>query len=652
MFIRTFGFITRHDISPKWGVSKNLKEVCEMNYKLFAVVLAVLVCCMPVMVSASDASKYVNNNPVLSIPDPAAYGYVIVYVRAGGSAQDLTIWVSNDLTNQTFDPAYHHDRTPIEGQNPGFMKIRVLQDGVSAPELLAAGNYTAYLQKGNGDQLETIKFIIGGGDTSRLQFLGSAVSSKSNVKCKLIYTILNARYGAIGKECHEVTIVDKEAWDETVIDKEAYDETIHHDAETHVVHHPAETHVVHHPAETHQETVVDKEAWDETIVDVEAYDEIVHHNAITHTERQISTWQEITPITYHGDYAIDGQHSDNYKYIGTDKADYDITYVGHTDAWTEHFGDYTKSGSKYVYTGVDQADYNPVFYSQYHGDYDLVGGHYVYHTGSGHGSYGVSSSGYVSPVNHPIIYNGNARPDGVSGQYKYHGANTGDYLVTNVGHDDAVYGWVITTSWEDGTCGISMDMVSTMCTPLPAETKCEERVVIDKEAWDETIHHDAVTHVVHHDAETHEVTIVDKEAYDETVTDTEPWDETVIDKEAYDETIHHDAVTHVVHHDAETHTEQVCTTVGSFVDVKGAVQSVVNGGNTKFLFDNRPENGGIFATDGTTLLYGLGDPSYGIVKTVTIDYQDGCGNEKSILAAEYEVIDLVAGTPVNSVITI
>ena len=77
----------------------------------------------------------------------------------------------------------------------------------------------------------------------------------------------------------------------------------------------------------------------------------------------------------------------------------------------------------------------------------------------------------------------------------------------------------------------------------------DDKVVTDKEAWDETIEHPAVTHeetvvdeeawdeTIEHPAVTHEETVVDKEAWDETVIDKLAYDETVIDEPAYDETV-------------------------------------------------------------------------------------------------------------------
>ncbi|MDY2996593.1 MAG: hypothetical protein SOU16_04715 [Faecalimonas sp.] len=87
-----------------------------------------------------------------------------------------------------------------------------------------------------------------------------------------------------------------------------------------------------------------------------------------------------------------------------------------------------------------------------------------------------------------------------------------------------------------------------------------EKVLV-KDAWDETVHHDAVYE---------DKWIVDKEAWDETIHhDAVYEDRWIVDKEAWDETIHHDEEGHwekvlvkdawdeTIHHDEEGHWEKV-----------------------------------------------------------------------------------------------
>lgn len=105
-----------------------------------------------------------------------ADGRAMFYIRACGSAQDNIIYVSNDLQQlPPFDNTYHPDRTPTD-TNEGYLQVPVLKDCVSEPVHMGDGHYTAYLRNGNGNQPEQQKFIIGGGGTERVTFLGAAVA--------------------------------------------------------------------------------------------------------------------------------------------------------------------------------------------------------------------------------------------------------------------------------------------------------------------------------------------------------------------------------------------------------------------------------------------------------------------------------------------
>jgi hypothetical protein len=463
-----------------------------MNAKLKTLLLVVMIAAVLVPVISAE-NVYVDRNPALyEVLPTGSYGYVVFYIRAGGSAQDLNIWVGNDAKNVTFDPTYNPDRTAIEGQNPDFLKVKVLQDGVSEPQMLAAGNYTAYLQKGNGDQLEQFQFKIGGGATERVPFLGDGVSSPGERICKPVYTIIEATYGSGG--CWFVTIIDKEAWDEIITVTEPWTETIEHPEVNHTVHHDAITHVVYHPEVNHT----------------------VYHEAVTH-------------VVYHPE----------------------VNHTVHHDAVT-------------------------------HEQFVTDGYYYV------HDHKWFWDNGY--PIEKVKCSN----------------------------HAEHGEGWHVQTEGCTEAYGHYETVID-----VPAY----DEIVVDTPAWEETII----------DVPAYEEIVVDTPAYEETVIDKEGWDEIIVDVPAWTETIEHPAETIVIHHPAETHQEQRCN---EMIDVTGAVQSVVNGGNYRFLFDNSKETGGIFMPDGEALLYGIVDPAPGFVKSVTISYNDGCGTENTIHASEYDVIDL------------
>ena len=90
----------------------------------------------------------------------------------------------------------------------------------------------------------------------------------------------------------------------------------------------------------------------------------------------------------------------------------------------------------------------------------------------------------------------------------------------------------------------------------------------------------------------------------------------------------------------ETITDTPAVTGGCADDVTQKVKDVLSQGYTSFLFNNAENPGGIFDITTTTLLSEIPDPAYGIVKSVSITYNDCSGNEQHVSAEEYQVITL------------
>jgi hypothetical protein len=101
-------------------------------------------------------------------------GTAIFRIRAGGSAQDLTVYiVRNGLPIPKFDAA----GKPIpstDPHNPGFAEVKVLPNGESLPERFTGGDFIAYLHNGQGGQPEMVPFYIGIGYTTYVALMGNA----------------------------------------------------------------------------------------------------------------------------------------------------------------------------------------------------------------------------------------------------------------------------------------------------------------------------------------------------------------------------------------------------------------------------------------------------------------------------------------------
>ena len=350
------------------------------------------------------------------------------------------------------------------------------------------------------------------------------------------------------------TVVDKEAWDEVIhhdaetkkeLVKEAWDETIHHDEETKtIVDKEAWTETINHPAETHEELV--KEAWTET----------VHHPAETHQELVKEAWVEEIPHEEEGHYEATVPGHWDYELVPAEgyEEEYE-TLDGGTDkrfVVTKHA--YTKS----TWVEPKTVECNEIGYE------------------------------VVTPMyreEHRIICGG----CGLDITDDYKEGSTHDHLKEEAmkGNDNCASSYDDYRMVQYDTRNVMYPATYVVDKEAWTETvqhDAEYKTVVDKEAWTETVHHDAEyktvvdkeawVETIDHPAETHEETIP---AYDETVHHDAEY-KTVVIKEAYDETIHHDAETHeelvkkaydeVIHHKAEYKT---------VVDKEAWVETVVTG---------------------------------------------------------------------------
>ena len=146
-----------------------------MNYRnliLIALAFAIALVISPAM--AENTYGQVNLHPEINYAQQGSPGFVIFYER-GVSVQDHNIIVTNDI-----DPSVNETITINPDGNSGLMQF-------------AAGNYTAYLKQGNGDQPETKHFKAGGGITTGVAFLGAAIPGSQTVNN--VPLIVKSAYG-------------------------------------------------------------------------------------------------------------------------------------------------------------------------------------------------------------------------------------------------------------------------------------------------------------------------------------------------------------------------------------------------------------------------------------------------------------------------
>ena len=218
---------------------------------IWRTVFAIAMVLMAVSIVSAE-NVYIDNNPARDVP-PDVYGWLEVHIR-GVTVQDANVLVARRDT--AVNLSYLPDHTEnVQEQNPSLFVIRVLTDGVSKPEMLATGLYTAYLRQGNADQPESIDFEIGNRDTTQITFLGAAYASGDEGCCF----------------CHNVTAITP-----------AY-----------TIHHPEINHTVTHPPTLSTTVIVLTPAWDEEIFHPSTSKEI-QVLPITHNEWRSPIHYQIT----------------------------------------------------------------------------------------------------------------------------------------------------------------------------------------------------------------------------------------------------------------------------------------------------------------------------------------------------------------------
>ena len=128
-----------------------------------------------------DESKYKDTDPEppVSVEDNATGG-LFINIRAGGATEGLKVFIARDGTNVSpVEYSYLPDRTIVEGQNSGYIQVKILPDGRSELVKLMPGKYIAYLPDMNGGEPEQQSFMISKGGITPLWFTGFAASSGS-----------------------------------------------------------------------------------------------------------------------------------------------------------------------------------------------------------------------------------------------------------------------------------------------------------------------------------------------------------------------------------------------------------------------------------------------------------------------------------------
>jgi hypothetical protein len=105
-------------------------------------------------------------------------GGLFINIRAGGSVEGLKVFIARDGTNVSpIVYSFLPDRTVVEGENKGYIQVKIPPDGRSGLVKLLPGTYTAYLPNWNGGEPEQQSFTIRADEISPIWFQGFSASS-------------------------------------------------------------------------------------------------------------------------------------------------------------------------------------------------------------------------------------------------------------------------------------------------------------------------------------------------------------------------------------------------------------------------------------------------------------------------------------------
>ena len=301
----------------------------------------------------------------------------------------------------------------------------------------------------------------------------------------------------------ETTVIHHDAETKKELVKEAWDEVIHHDEETKtVVDKEAWTETINHPAETHEELV--KEAWDEEVT----------HPAETHQELVKEAWTEEIPHEEEGHYEATVPGHWEYKFVPAEG--YEEEYETLQGTMDKRFVVTKRAYTDSVWVEPKTIECNEIGYEvetpMYREESRIICG------GCGLDI----TDDYKEGSTHSHL-----EEEAMKGNYNC-GSSYDDYRMVQYDTRNVMYPATYVVDKEAWTETV--------------QHEAEYKTVVDKEAWTETVHHDAEyktvvdkeawVETINHPAETHEETIP---AYDETVHHDAEY-KTVVIKEAYDET--------------------------------------------------------------------------------------------------------------------
>ena len=124
-----------------------------------------------------------NRNTPLSVENTTTGG-LFIHIQRGGSVDGLKVFIAREGTDLSqIEYSFLPDRTVVEGENKGYLQVKVPADGRSELIRLQPGNYTAYIPTMGGGEPEQQSFTIRKEVIINLYFMGFSAAGGGGCGC-------------------------------------------------------------------------------------------------------------------------------------------------------------------------------------------------------------------------------------------------------------------------------------------------------------------------------------------------------------------------------------------------------------------------------------------------------------------------------------
>ena len=130
-----------------------------------------------------NESTNVDNTTPVSVANET-YGGLFINVQRGGSVDGLRVFIAREGTDLSqIEYSFLPDGTVVEGENKGYLQVKIPPDGRSEFIRLRTGNYTASIPNQGGGEPEQQSFTIREDVIITVYFMGFSAAGAGGCGC-------------------------------------------------------------------------------------------------------------------------------------------------------------------------------------------------------------------------------------------------------------------------------------------------------------------------------------------------------------------------------------------------------------------------------------------------------------------------------------